>query len=367
MSSQSYFFYNFNGRLLIGGSNAVNDTINYVPPSPPVLTFSNPQGSDVNAGASITGGISYNIYTFRSTAVTYSFTYTVTRPTTINVLVVGGGGSGANNAGGGGGAGAVVFAKIRLPSGSNKTITINVGKGGLSVPGSTSYGNIGKNTSISFPANPELNIIAGGGGPGTGVGTAAGAFPTLNIGGSGGGSCWNSTPNPANTMPSSTANITYYGNAGGIGYNTGTTISSGGGGAGATGVNLISTSTKSSDGGDGILCTLDGIKDYLSYGTYYWGGGGGGGSSGYLGGNGGKGGGGGGTSQGGASGNQGLNDTYNLASGTGTSASSATGGGSGINGTGGGGGGAWQASGTFSGAGGDGIVIIAFPSGTPPA
>ena len=296
---------------------------------------------------------SYKIYTFTSTTTTYTVPYNCAISTSMYILAVGGGGGGGvDNAGGGGGGGVVLATKI-IPVGSD-TITITIGSGqAVNIVGGT-----GNTTNVSFTKNIGLNVIAGGGGGGTGYTAVTKQTNGSSNGGSGSGTSM-STKQAGGLANNTNSNLAKNGGAG-AGANTN---NSGGGGAGTVG---ISGSTAVGgfygNGGDGVLCTLNGIKDFGSYGTYFWGGGGGGAAYTRVGGRGGKGGGGGGNFYSLQGSTAGLGDTncLNFAK-NGTDYIVPTNNGTGGVNTGGGGGGASNGGGGSSGgAGGSGIVIIAF-------
>jgi hypothetical protein len=328
-----------------------------MPPSAPVTISSVanfPSGVDVT-GTSVTNGITYNVYSFRTTGTSYTVNYSCPSPTTIYVLAVGGGGAGSNWTGGGGGGGGVVMIPVTLPVDSN-TINISVGAGGLGPTSNSGNGSNGSPTTVTFNSIGSSNslITALGGGRGGGGNSNA----TALTGGSGGGASIYGASNAA-------GNSTNYNYANGGSVctltNSGYGIAGGGGGAG-----LESKSTKV--GGAGIVCNLPGIKDFnpsgtTTYGTYYWGGGGGGctaGSQGGLGGNGGLGGGGGGN-QGSTDWAGGLGDINGINPGTDGNTGNGSAGNGGAN-TGGGGGGAWSPVTGVGAVGGSGIVVIAFPT-----
>uniref|UniRef100_A0A6C0HS77 Fibronectin type-III domain-containing protein n=1 Tax=viral metagenome TaxID=1070528 RepID=A0A6C0HS77_9ZZZZ len=325
------------------------------------LSVVNFQSSDIT-GTSTTGSSLYNVYVFKNTGISYTINYNFIGTVTIYVLAVGGGGAGGCNGGGGGGAGGVIMLPVSIPTGTG-TITISVGAGGL-VTSANGNGVSGSNTTVTFSSQTSYNITAGGGASGGNYGSAS---VNSNNNASGGGGGLASALTNANINPSGSILSSYiYANAGG--GQDGNGAQGGGGGAGTSG--RAGSSTVSPAGGNGIQCTLDGIKDFspsgTSYGTYYWGGGGGGSisnTSTVSGGNGGLGGGGGGVQfsaslPGGSAGGSALNS-----GGAGQNNNGAPGNG-GAN-TGGGGGGSYNNSNSRS-AGGSGIVIIAF-TGTPSA
>ena len=300
------------------------------------------------SGTSITNGVNYKVLSFASVSTTTSYTinYTCNNATTIYVLAVGGGAGGNWGAGGGGGAGGVVMMPVTIPAGSS-TIVVNVGAGGAGV-NATSTTNGGSTTTVTFTSNQSANIYAYGGN---------------TFGGSFGGSQGGSSNGTALASIPKTSNSNNYNYTNMAGLNCGGNTCPGGGGAGTQSCTL-STTNSGGIGGNGIQCFLPGISPFTpsgtAYGTYYWGGGGGGsgsssGVSVISNGNGGLGGGG---SEGGFYGAGGGGGINKGANGSGSS------GGSGGANTGSGGGGVWTAP-IYSGAGGSGIVVIAFPTVNP--
>jgi len=259
-----------------------------------------------------------------TTTTTTSTTTTTAAPTTttttvapifpdsVEILVVAGGGSGGYGASGGGGAGGLYYnATLAVNTAVSQSIT--VGAGGPAV--SNALGNNGSDSNFG-------SIIAIGGGYG-----GAGADGSLSWdganGGSGGGGGAQGGNLGTGLQPASAS--------GGFGNNGGASSSSdwaagGGGGAGAVGDPF--SGSIGGNGGIGLQYSITGTT------TYYAGGGGGAGDGGR--GLGGAGGG----------GDGGAGDPSNGSTGSPN--------------TGGGGGGS-RGVGTFSGAGGSGVVIIAYP------
>lgn len=295
-------------------------------------------GSD---GTAYTNG-TRTYFMFRSTTAVKSVKIAGSGSVTVQVLAVGGGAAGSSGGNGGtagGGGGGVVDCSFTL-AGSN-TITVGVGAGGPANTGSTTANGI--NTTVTFLTTPSSGIIkvpAGGTAAFTGNITAYGGgcggrysgIPGAS-GGSGGGAYGGGTPGTAAYTASPNYNFGYDG-SGGYG-----SVAGGGGGAGG----------KPTDAGAGI-----GYQSLITVPSYYWAGGGGGISHdatvalSYP--SGGLGGGGAGfisgtisTPGGGSALNPGGNST-------------AGGGGSGGDNTGGGGG--------CYGAGGSGIVIMSFNTGS---
>jgi hypothetical protein len=238
--------------------------------------------------------------------------------TSVDYLIVAGGGGGAS---GGGGAGGLLQVNNYSVT-ANTTISITVGGGGAGGTGQ-SVGSNGSNSIFN-----GVTTIGGGGG-------AAGGGNAGN-GGSGGGGRYDAV---GTTFGTGTSGQGKNGGSSGFGgYGAG----GGGGGAGAVGGNSVVQSLGGA-GGDGLPETITGTS------VYYAGGGGGGvnaNSDTYLtngGGTGGQGGGGTGSSYGRTGGVQGANT--NATNGTANT---------------GGGGGGTDPEDINAGAGGSGIVIIAY-------
>jgi hypothetical protein len=268
-----------------------------------------------------TGGIT-NAYVFTPPSYANS----------VRALVVGGGGPGGYQAGGGGGAGGYYYNAALGVTPSNE-YSILVGAGGVAAIAATDYGS---NGGVSSILGGGLNVVvAGGGSGGNGAACRAGV-----AGGSGGGSSFNSE--------SAGSGNSGQGHAGGVGNdqadNLANRLAGGGGGAGAAGGDATATGATHNPGGGGkgAECDITGVS------TWYAGGGGGGGgfyngkqdaaADGGLGG-------------GGKGSRKPASGSVELA-------------GDGVDGLGGGGGGGSgdQAGYYVGGDGGDGIVIIRYPS-----
>ena len=214
------------------------------------------------------GGVTHVVYSRGASSNRYYWaptpvaTFVPNGGKTIDIVMTGGGGAGGSS---GGGAGGVVhYANKAVTTG---TITLSIGKGGTSGPG-TSPGNpqIGSNTTLSGPDFPATITAAGGGGGG-----AFNVTPFPFAGGSGGGGYStaggnNQGPGGPGTQPG--LNSTYtplgpfnqYGSNGGAGSTKiGYIYGGGGGGAGAAGGALPSptdptptyTSANGAVGGNG--------------------------------------------------------------------------------------------------------------------
>ena len=239
----------------------------------------------------------------------------------VQYIVVAGGGSGGSKNGGGGGAGGTIAASTIVTTAQTLAVTIG---GGASAPGAggANQGNNGSNSVFGTVT------ASGGGGGGCQGGSATGTNGTA--GGCGGGA---GSANVVNTTTGG-AGTSGQGFTGGTSFGrTSGTNDAGGGGGGATTVGGNQTTSQGGLGGTGLT--------WINGSTY--GGGGGGGGYTTTAGTGGSGGGGAGV--------------------TGTGSTPAT---SGTANTGGGGGGGSEGgqSNVTAGAGGSGIVVIAYVGGT---
>lgn len=289
-------------------------------------------------------------------------TFTVTdgsSPSGLDVLVVAGGGGGGGDAGGGGGgAGGLVF-RPGMPIQSGPfTAPISIGGGGGGGGSSASNGSTGGDTTFA-PGTPWSLTAKGGGG---GRGPIGAGLP----GGCGGGVAKNGGINPGGpaTQPSQPGDSGTYGHGFAGGAMVGppgssSTGAAGGGGAGGAGTNNPGAADETGvPGGPGyqvpsaflptngpypapLITAMGGIPTGSPAWRYFAGGGGGGTNSGSAG-SGGIGGGGDGSSE---AGTPNSNDPAPQ----------------GFDGRGGGGGGAkWDAN--SGGPGGDGIVIVSYPT-----
>ena len=250
----------------------------------------------------------------------------------VRALVVAGGGPGGYRAGGGGGAGGYIY-NAALEVSTNVNYTIHVGTGGTASPSEEIFGEKGGNSSV---VGGSVEVVAVGGGAGGNGHRSVASWRVGQSGGSGGGS--SATAN-AGTATSG------QGNAGGTGAvgDKNSYFGGGGGGAGSSGDGAMTTGTNvnAPNGGAGLECDITGV------GLFYAGGGGAGsdelsakaGSPG--------------------SGGSGVGGTGSRKS-DGV-ASAAT---QGVDGTGSGGGGGCGDDASYykGGDGGDGIVIIRYPS-----
>lgn len=228
----------------------------------------------------------------------------------IEYLIVAGGAGGGAGTGGGGGAGGLLTGQFQILTGVSYTLSIGAGgSGGLS---KNSLPTNGSNSSA-------FGLTATGGGYGAGDPCSGLIYNSNNGGSGGGGAVWcNLVPSTKNAA----SGIVGQGFAGGSATTNG---GGGGGGAGATGSPNIS-STVGGNGGIGVLSSITGTSIWYS-------GGGGGGQGGT-----------GGTGGGGIGG-----DTVSISLRNGT-----------VN-TGGGGGAGYIHVGGVSGAGGSGVIVIAYP------
>ena len=206
-------------------------------------------GTVTATGGTVTTSGSYKIHSF-TTVGTATFTLTSPASITAQVLVVGGGGSGGGfNDGGGGGAGGLVYlGSYTITSGS---YTIVVGAGGVGTSGGYSgggAGNSGGNSSAfgytglgGGGGGCDGNIPGGSGGCGGGGGYASVGGAATQVGGFPG--CIG-TSGPGGT-----------GIAAGAG---GTTTGGGGGGMGSAATNLV--------GGSGVQYSISGTAQYYAAG-----------------------------------------------------------------------------------------------------
>jgi len=243
----------------------------------------------------------------------------------VELLVVAGGGGGGFQVGGGGGGGGLVYIpKYGVTPGQSYTVVVGAGGGGA--PNEPTPAQFGANSSFA-------NIVASGGGRGSNWNMSANNGGNGWPGGSGGGGSGNSNNfNGAGGTSTQQVSFGQYqnvgkGNSGGNGW---ANQWAGGGGGGAGGPGMNATPAVGGVGGPGFSCSITGSPQH-----YAGGGGGCNDSSGFLV-SGGIGGGGSGT----GNGNPGApkNGQAN---------------------TGGGGGGVRDTSGP-GGAGGSGIVILAY-------
>jgi hypothetical protein len=268
--------------------------------------------SSVGFAYNSTGGVmsydgNFTVVTFLTNG-TFSVTGTIPNAT---LMVLAGGGSGGARIGGGGGGGGLIYNSSYTATGD---IGVGIGLGGASVcsTGSTIRGINGQSSFFG-----TLTADGGGGG---------GSYNTLLDGlngGSGGGGGGNGAGGAGGTATSG------QGNNGGNGVG-GVSGAGGGGGAGAVGANAIANI--GANGGAGLNYSINGSN------IYYAGGGGGSGDAGH------------GTGGSGGGGNGGLHTATN-----------------GTDGLGGGGGAERDDSASCynSGRGGNGIVIIRYPTYQP--
>jgi len=210
------------------------------------------------------------VFPYTGSASTKDYTFTTTEALSCDILVVGGGGGGACF-GGGGGAGQVLYT-TSLAINSSSSLSIQVGRGGITTQPLTVAEN-GISTTITI-GGITYTANGGGGGGGRDRSNYASFRPAGGTGGSGGGG---QAPDSSPDGPGGISNKTSYtgwisnGNAGGIG--TGFHYGGGGGGAGAIGGNGINLT---SGGAGGVGVNLGTIFT-TSVGANGWFGGGGGG------------------------------------------------------------------------------------------
>ena len=294
------------------------------------------------------GAISfYNDKTIHTFTNTGTFTAPGSFSETVDYVVIGGGGSGGHHpqyGGGGGGAGAVKIGSIPITGPFASTMAVGAGGAGLNanVPS-----NSGTASVLNYPGTP---IPAAGGGGGGGTSPEAGTNGGSGGGGSGTGTVSGGTgsgdPWPGGTPFASPSNG--WGSDGGA-STPGPGAASGGGGASSIGGNQ--PGTDGGTGGAGMRLPPD-FRDPASTvgtpgpgGAYYVAGGGGGGARSGVPSTRGAGGDGGGGTGGGTTGDPAV----------GTNAVANTGGG-------GGGNGPTNVTPRYSGSGGSGIILIAYPS-----
>ena len=273
-------------------------------------------------------GNGYRVHTYTDTAEPAFFTPAYSGE--VEVFVVGGGGAGGSDLGAGGGGGGVVhLTNYKVQAG--RSYEIVVGSGGVSAGTGQ-----GQSTSTVQNGSPSQfgNVIAYGGGGGSCEISNSQGFS----GGSGGGE---------GARGSRGQGIQGQGHRGGASEGSGGAHGGGGGGGAGTAGQLGRLSVYGGDGGNGVLCPIDGF--------YYAGGGGGCGyASGSVGGRGGAGGGGGGSAETGRIGGRGGRNPGSVGNST---TLGGIGGAAGAN-TGSGGGGGGEGGG--GGAGADGIVMIRY-------
>ena len=177
----------------------------------------------------------------------------------VRALVVAGGGPGGYRAGGGGGAGGYIYNAAPEVS-SSVNYTIHVGTGGTASPSEEIFGEKGGNSSV---VGGNVSIVAVGGGAGGNGHRSVASWRVGQSGGSGGGS--SATAN-AGTATSGQGNA---GGKGAVGDNN-SYFGGGGGGAGSSGDGAITTGTNvnAPNGGAGLECDITGV------GLFYAGGGG---------------------------------------------------------------------------------------------
>ena len=234
-----------------------------------------------------------------------NWTSPINAPTLQVLVVAGGGGGGARHSGGGGGGG--VLSVTNYKTLSNTSYAIAVGDGGTGAPGQTvsGGGRAGNNSSFAGTSGTGSLVANGGGGGGGGADAAngldnGGATNAATPRGSGGGSNYEGSaagtaaPGFASDVAraagastivvnSVTANISAYGQAGGVGkgsvcYGSSASYTGwcGGGGGGSTATGAAPTQPgavnpwKAGIGGAGVSISITGTS------TAYAGGGGGG-------------------------------------------------------------------------------------------
>lgn len=272
-------------------------------------------GSQLFGGGVVTTAAGNTIHTFYT-----SGTLSPLSTLLANYLIVAGGGGGGYfnviNGGGGGAGGLLAGSNVTIDT--NSTYVVSVGAGGAT------------NTQGSNSTFSTVSTNAVGGGYG---GYASGSSYIGGNGGSGGGA---GQENPASTSHNGGSGVIGQGNKGGASaYGSGGSYVNAGGGGGAGQAGFSATASNGGNGGNGSVSSISGTAIYYA--------GGGGGLSG---------GSGSGITTGGLGG--GGNGGWNGGSVSGVAGSANTGGGGG-----GGNGGT-----NTAGAGGSGVVIIAYPGST---
>ena len=266
------------------------------------------------------------VYTGTQWAVVGEQTEPASGPTAVDIeyLVVAGGGGGGGGTSGGGGAGGYLSSSLAsVISGSSFTITVGAGAASTGVVTTGVVGNDGDDSSIAGTTITAITATGGGGG-----GDRDTSAPG-NPGGSGGGGGGQDNNAAANAGGSGTNGL---GNDGGDGRGGGaSSAGGGGGGVGAAGIDSPSNGL-GGNGGNGLPSFITGTSITRA------GGGGGGSHSGQS--SGGTGGGGAGAT---------VSSTNSVA---------------GTANTGGGGGGAGGGSPRLGAAGGSGVAIFAYDSGS---
>jgi len=201
----------------------------------------------LSSGGTVTVNGLYRVHTF-TTVGTTQFTLSAPASVQAQLLVVGGGGSGGGwNDGGGGGAGGLVYVSSMTLTAGTYSIIVGAGGTGL-VYNSSSTGNNGGNSS----AFGYTGIGGGGGGGGgNGIGLSGGC------GGGGGFQALAGAATQAGGFPgcrgtSATGGVGQSGGAGG------STTGGGGGGMGSTGTNLV--------GGSGLQYSISGTAQFYAAG-----------------------------------------------------------------------------------------------------
>jgi hypothetical protein len=237
-------------------------------------------GAPKAQGGIITYDNTYYYHTFGS-----SGTFTPQQSlTNVDYLVIAGGASGSGGGGGGGAGGlrstvdvtggnGTLESKISLTSGTAYTVT--VGAGGAAATTSYQIGNAGANSSIAGTGLTTITATGGGGGGG-----AEDIKDNRNgqAGGSGGGGGYNATTGQGAGGTRTASPIQGY-NGGSVINTRGSgsaSYSAGGGGAGAVAIDITTSSSVSSAGGNGVAIPSIANVTGTGVSTYYAGGGGGG-------------------------------------------------------------------------------------------
>ena len=295
----------------------------------------------ITGTSSLSSNGSYaNIYSFTSGSGTISFP----SAKTVSILIVGGGGGGgfANtssyDAGAGGGAGGVGIGTLSLSAGVTYSFTVGAGGSNGVATSSSSYSFAQNGSQSSFTGTGISEIAYGGGAGASQVVNNPNLTNNGSNGGSGGGACFGwagAGQGIPGTATKGAGTTTYYGNSGGgLSGASGYTAGGGGGGSAVGTTNTLTSLLGGGNGGNGYTWAVN---------TSIYGGGGSGGAPGSSNN--------GGTSSGtpgtGGGGKGGYLNTPAVA---------------GTVNTGGGGGGAYGGNNAIynGGAGGSGIIIIAY-------
>ena len=229
---------------------------------PPGLPFSG-TGGEISAGVPKPDGNTYHYYkTSGNFTVSSDFGLTESQGACDVFILGGGGGGGARSGGGGGAGGLAVGANVPLPwselAGQNIPITVGAGGEGAS----QDYGETGGDS--KFGADPApYQIIAKGGG----AGSADNPWPAPGgPGGCGGGSQYGEQPAGEGIQPQQNPGMPYVTNYGHDGSHGGDSPGHNPGAGGGCG-----TAAQNGDNGsDGVRGSAGDGKDLPAWGVAYW-------------------------------------------------------------------------------------------------